>query len=107
MSAAERRAQILAVTKGLADAEGFHAISLERVAREAGITRPIVYQHFGDLDGLLTALVETEGEAALAQLAEILPAGPARGGPGRGAARQRSAATSRLSRPSRRAGDSS
>ncbi|CAN5612280.1 TetR/AcrR family transcriptional regulator [soil metagenome] len=76
MSAAERREQILAVTKGVADAEGFHAISLERIAREAGITRPIVYQHFGDLNGLLTALVEEEGQAALAQLDNVTPAGP-------------------------------
>lgn len=76
MSAAERRDQILEVTKRVADNEGFHAISLERVAREAGISRPIVYQHFGDLNGLLNALVEREGEAALRQLDEILPAGP-------------------------------
>jgi AcrR family transcriptional regulator len=76
MSADERRRQILAVTKRLADAEGFHALSLERVAREAGITRPIVYQHFGDLNGLMAALVETESEAALAQLANVTPRGP-------------------------------
>ena len=52
---------------------GFHAVSIEAVAREAGITRPIVYGHFGDLPGLLEALVEREGARALAQLATVLP----------------------------------
>ena len=40
--------------------DGFHAVSIEAVAREAGITRPIVYGHFDDLGGLLEALVERE-----------------------------------------------
>jgi AcrR family transcriptional regulator len=44
------------------------------VAREAGITRPIVYGHFGDLTGLLEALVEREGVRALTQLGTVLPA---------------------------------
>jgi AcrR family transcriptional regulator len=43
------------------------------VAREAGITRPIVYGHFHDLGGLLDALVEREGARALAQLEQVLP----------------------------------
>jgi len=45
------------------------------VARRAGITRPIVYGHFGDLPGLLEALIEREAARALAQLAAILPTG--------------------------------
>jgi AcrR family transcriptional regulator len=73
LSAEERRRQLLDVTKGIVGEQGFHAVSIEAVARRAGITRPIVYEHFGDLEGLLRALVDREGERALAQLAEILP----------------------------------
>jgi AcrR family transcriptional regulator len=73
MSAEARRAQLLDVTKDLVAREGFHAVSIEAVAREAGITRPIVYGHFRDLSGLLEALVDREGERALAQLAGFLP----------------------------------
>ena len=80
MSAEERREQILDVTKHLVDARGFHAVSIEGVARLAGITRPIVYTHFRDLGGLLEALVEREGARALRQLAELLPAAIAGGG---------------------------
>src|SRR3954447_9530979 len=73
MTAEERREQLLDATKAIVDRSGFHAVSIEAVAREAGITRPIVYGHFRDLAGLLEALVEREGDRALAQLDELLP----------------------------------
>jgi AcrR family transcriptional regulator len=73
MSASERREQLLDVTKEIVGEDGFHAVSIEGVARRAGITRPVVYEHFGDLPGLLEAMVAREGERALAQLAVVLP----------------------------------
>lgn len=73
LSGAERREQILDVTKALAFERGFHAVSIEAVAREAGISRPIVYNHFEDLPGLLEALVDRESQRALAQLGEVVP----------------------------------
>ena len=82
MSAPERREQLLDVTKEIVGEDGFHAVSIEAVARRAGITRPVVYGHFGDLPGLLEAMVDREGERALSQLAEILPTRlPDRGSP--------------------------
>lgn len=73
MSAGERREQLLDVTKEIVGERGFHAVSIEAVARRAGITRPVVYGHFADLDALLEAMVEREGSRALSQLDEILP----------------------------------
>ena len=70
MTGAQRREQLLDATKAIVVADGFHAVSIEAVAREAGITRPIVYGHFEDLGGLLEALVERESMRALAQLPE-------------------------------------
>lgn len=81
MTADERREQLLDATKLLVDRCGFHAVSIEAVAREAGITRPVVYGHFQDLGGLLEALVERESGRALAQLAEVLPTDLAEGDP--------------------------
>ena len=61
LSGPQRREQLLDATKAIVDADGFHAVSIEAVARAAGITRPIVYHHFaGGLDDLLVALVERE-----------------------------------------------
>jgi AcrR family transcriptional regulator len=73
MSAEERREQLIDVTKEIVGEQGFHAVSIEAVARRAGITRPVVYGHFDDLPGLLEAMVDREGMRALSQLAEVLP----------------------------------
>jgi AcrR family transcriptional regulator len=73
MSAEERREQLLDTTKRIVDERGFHAVSIEAVAREAGVSRPIVYGHFGDLAGLLDALMDREAARALMQLAPVLP----------------------------------
>src|SRR4051795_9875525 len=68
MTGEQRREQLLDATKAIVLERGFHAVSIEAVARAAGITRPIVYGHFEDLGGLLERLVERESRRALAQL---------------------------------------
>ena len=73
LSAAQRREQLLDVTKAMVAGRGFHAVSIEAVAREAGVSRPIVYGHFDDLPGLLEALVLRESARALRQLEAVLP----------------------------------
>ena len=73
LPAAERREQLLDVTKAMVAARGFHAVSIEAVAREAGVSRPIVYGHFHDLRGVLEALVLRESARALDQLTAVLP----------------------------------
>jgi AcrR family transcriptional regulator len=74
MSASERREQLLDVTKKLAEEQGFHGLSIEAIAKRAGITRPVVYAHFEDLDALLEAMLQREAMRALTQLAAIMPA---------------------------------
>ncbi len=74
MTGEERREQILGVTQRLVAEQGFHAVSIEAVCRAAEISRPVVYGHFGDLSGLLAALIARVNERALAQLATVLPA---------------------------------
>lgn len=73
MTAEQRREQILDVTHAIVGARGFHAVTIDGVAREAGITRPVVYGHFDDLPGLLQALIEREADRARGQLESVLP----------------------------------
>jgi AcrR family transcriptional regulator len=73
MSAEQRREQLLDVTKELVGEQGFHELSVDAIARRAGISRPVVYSHFGDLGTLLQAMLEREGASALGQLAGVLP----------------------------------
>lgn len=42
----------------IVDTEGFHAATIERVAVDCGVTRTVVYQHFGGLDGMYAAVVD-------------------------------------------------
>lgn len=70
MSAASRREQLLDVTTELVASVSFQGVTIEAVSRAAGITRPIVYEHFGDLTGLLDAVVEREMNRALSQVSE-------------------------------------
>jgi AcrR family transcriptional regulator len=72
LTADQRREQLLDATKELVADRGFHAVSIEAIARAAGITRPIVYHHFDGLDGLLLALLDRETSRALEQLAGML-----------------------------------
>jgi AcrR family transcriptional regulator len=70
MQAPARREQLLDVATELVVEQGFHAVSVEAIARRAGITRAVIYQHFGDLRTLLEAVVERETSRALAQVSE-------------------------------------
>jgi AcrR family transcriptional regulator len=43
-------------------------VSMDVIAAEAGVTKPIVYRHFGDRVGLASALAEQFGAALVAEL---------------------------------------
>lgn len=54
-----RRAQLLEVARGVFVEQGYHAASMDEIADRAGVSKPVLYQHFpGKLDlylALLTA----------------------------------------------------
>ena len=68
LTAEERREQLLDVTTELVLERGFHEVSIDAVAKNAGITRAVVYQHFDDLSDLLHAVVDRETARALEQV---------------------------------------
>jgi AcrR family transcriptional regulator len=70
----ERREQLLDATLSLIAEKGYESVSMEGIARRAGVTKPVVYDLFGSFADLLEALFEREEERALAQLAELMPA---------------------------------
>ncbi len=70
MSAQARRNQLLDVATQLVAEAGFHAVSIEAIARSAGVTRALVYQHFDDLQSLLEEVIQRETSRALAQVSE-------------------------------------
>lgn len=58
LSRDERLRQLLDVSWKLVGAEGTDALTLGRLAEEAGVTKPVVYDHFGTRNGLLAALYQ-------------------------------------------------
>jgi AcrR family transcriptional regulator len=55
-----RREEILNQAAQLVLAEGVSAVSMERIGREAGASKALVYAYFSDRTGLLTALLLRE-----------------------------------------------
>lgn len=58
MPRAERQRQLLDVSWKLIREEGTDALTLGRLAAEAGVTKPVAYDHFGTRNGLLAALYQ-------------------------------------------------
>ncbi len=56
LSRDQRRLQLLDVAWRIIGRDGADALTLGRVAKQAGVTKPIVYDHFKDREGLLMAL---------------------------------------------------
>jgi AcrR family transcriptional regulator len=75
----QRRAQLLDATRQIVVEEGYHAVSIERVAEVCGVTRTVIYQQFSNLPGLLVALIDREVGHAFAgfrqAVARPVPAG--------------------------------
>ncbi len=72
----ERREQLLDAALDIALARGFHAVTIDGVARAAGVTRPVVYGSFVDRATLLEALADRSERRVLAQLVPVFPATP-------------------------------
>jgi AcrR family transcriptional regulator len=66
MRRADRRDQLLDVAEQVLGEKGYGPASMDDVADAAGVTKPVLYDHFGSKDGLLAALVARSGEQLLA-----------------------------------------
>jgi AcrR family transcriptional regulator len=71
-----RREQLLDAALGVIIERGYSGVSIEAIARKAGVTRPVVYDHFPNLGRLLYALVEREERYALEQLEGVVSDDP-------------------------------
>src|SRR5688500_11530265 len=68
LPAPRRRRQLLGVALERFAASGFHATSMDDVAEAAGVTKPVLYQHFRSKRELYLELLEDVG----AQLTEAI-----------------------------------
>jgi len=70
LPADERRQQLLAVACDLFARSGFHETSMDDIAEAAGVTKPVLYQHFPSKRALYLELLEDTGRRLLDRLAE-------------------------------------
>jgi AcrR family transcriptional regulator len=76
MAPEKRREQLIDAALSVIVEQGYEGISIESIARMAGVTRPVIYDHFANLGRLLQALIEREEAYALAQLDDVVPPTP-------------------------------
>jgi AcrR family transcriptional regulator len=60
MTGTERREQLLDIGRSLFAAKGFDGTSVEEIAERAGVSKPVVYEHFGGKEGLYAVVVDRE-----------------------------------------------
>jgi AcrR family transcriptional regulator len=69
-----RRKQLLAAAQEVFVANGYHAAAMDDIAERAGVSKPVLYQHFPGKLELYLALLDTQTEALAAAVAEALAA---------------------------------
>ncbi len=75
MSAAERREQLIETARGLFAERGFDGTSIEEIAARAGVSKPVVYEHFGGKEGVYAVVVDREVRSLLSMMQAALTAG--------------------------------
>jgi AcrR family transcriptional regulator len=58
-----RRKQLLAAAQEVFVANGYHAAAMDDIAERAGVSKPVLYQHFPGKLELYLALLDTQAEA--------------------------------------------
>ena len=69
LPAEQRRRQLLDVACDVFAAGGFHGTSMDDIATTAGVTKPVLYQHFPSKRALFLELLDDVGRQLLDQLA--------------------------------------
>ena len=72
MSATQRREQLLDIGRQVFAAKGFDGTSVEEIADKAGVSKPVVYEHFGGKEGLYAVVVDREVRRLLDRITRSL-----------------------------------
>ncbi|MEU3220483.1 TetR/AcrR family transcriptional regulator [Streptomyces sp. NPDC032161] len=75
MTGKERREQLLDIGRTLFADKGFEGTSVEEIAARAGVSKPVVYEHFGGKEGLYAVVVDREMRRLLDMVTGALTAG--------------------------------
>ncbi len=76
LPAAERRELILRAAARCFGSRGYEGAQLERIAADAGVTKPILYRHFESKEGIYLALLDRHREELPAFVSDLDPTAP-------------------------------
>jgi AcrR family transcriptional regulator len=71
-----RRKQLLAAAQQIFVAHGYHAAAMDEIAERAGVSKPVLYQHFPGKLELYLALLDTHCDAIIAKVRSAMMATP-------------------------------
>ena len=72
MTGQERRQQLLDIGRRLFAERGLDGTSIEEIAARAGVSKPVVYEHFGGKEGLYAVVVDREVDRFLTMATRLL-----------------------------------
>jgi AcrR family transcriptional regulator len=75
MTGKQRREQLIHVGRKLFAEKGFEGTTVEEVAAKAGVSKPVVYEHFGGKEGLYAVVVDREIASLLGGITDALSSG--------------------------------
>lgn len=75
MSGPQRREQLIGVARELFAEQGYEATSVEEIAEQAGVTKPVVYEHFGSKEAMYTVVADREVRTLVDRIKEALTPG--------------------------------
>ena len=78
MTGKERREQLLGIGRRLFAERGFEGTSIEEIAAQAGVSKPVVYEHFGGKEGLYAVVVDREMDYVVRRVVEAIATGSPR-----------------------------
>ena len=74
LSRKARRVQLLGAARDVFAAQGYHAAAMDDIAERAGISKPVLYQHFPSKLELYQALLSTHAEELVGRLTSAISA---------------------------------
>ena len=72
MTGVQRRLQLLEISRSLFSLRGVDGTTIEEIATAAGVSKPVVYEHFGSKEALYMEVVTNEYRELLARISESL-----------------------------------
>ena len=67
----QRRSQLLRLATEVFTEKGYQATSMDDIATAAGVTKPVLYQHFRSKETLYVEVLDVIGEAMLVEVRDM------------------------------------